>query len=149
MFRVGIALLVCLVCCECMSPQALSELRAERQAKAKAELEAAKIPAVRLSETQIAKLKEMAPVDRIVWYGAGRQSDGKIFVCLVTHGENRFISGSHTQLFAGTFDDSEGSFHQTLAYLQSPYAVVRDCRSRGLDPPVRICQTQYFTTSCP
>jgi hypothetical protein len=46
----------------------------------KAAIEAHKIPAARLSETQIAKLQERAANDQIVWYGAGQQSDGKTYL---------------------------------------------------------------------
>jgi hypothetical protein len=120
-----------------MSSQALREARAEREAKIKAQVEAAKIPAVRLSEAQIASLRENAPNDQILWYGAGRQSDGTIFVCLVTGGKNPIGGGTHTQLFTGTFE-ADATFHQTLAYLVNHQAVINDCRRRGFDPPVRI-----------
>jgi len=125
MFRFALSLLGCLFCCGCMS-----------QAQLKAAIEANKIPPVQLSETQIAKLKEMAPNDQIVWYGAGQQSDGKIFVCLVTSGKNPFAVGN-TQLFTGTFE-SDGSFQQTWARFLNKLDVVNDCRRRGFDPPVTI-----------
>ena len=136
MFRFVLSFLACLFCFGCMSPERV----ALRQAQLQAALEANKLPAVRLSETQIAKLQEKAPNDQIVWYGAGMQSDGKTFVCLVTGGKNRFGGGGHTQLFAGTFE-SDGSFQSTLAYLQSERAVLFDCRRRGFEPPVNVCQT--------
>jgi hypothetical protein len=137
MFRFALSLVVGLVFLGSASAQNLNLLSVERQAKIRAQIEAAKIPAVRLSEMQIATLKARAPKDQVVWVHAGRQSDGKTFVCLVTHGKNRFFGGTHTQLFAGTFE-SDGSFHQTLDYLQSLSAVVNACRRRGFDPPVKI-----------
>jgi hypothetical protein len=112
----------------------LREVQARHQAKIKAAVEAAKIPAVRLNETQIAKLRAMAPNDQVAWHRAGRQSDGKTFVCLVTSGKTIF-GQSRALVFSGTFE-SDGSFQRTLAYLQSTYAVVDDCRKRGFDPPV-------------
>jgi hypothetical protein len=126
-----------------MSP----ELVTQRQAQLKAGLEASKIPAVRLSETQIAKLKEKAGNDQILWYGAGLQSDGTTFVCLVTGGENRFGGGRHTQLLAGTLD-SDGAFQSTLAYLHSERAVLGDCRKRGFEPPVSLCTTSWAGKYC-
>jgi hypothetical protein len=115
--------------------QRLREREAEIQAKVKAEVEAAKIPAVRLSETEVAKLREFAAKGQLVWYSAGRQSDGKIFACFVTSGKTLFGESS-VGVFAGTFE-SDGSFQQTLAYLVSTKAVMQDCRKRGFDPPVR------------
>ena len=131
MFRLALSLLVCLLCCGCSA-----EIMAQRQAALKAKLEAAKLPPVSLSETQIAKLKEMAPHDEFVWYGAGRQSDGAIFVCFVTSRTSIFgVNGA--QLFAGTFE-SDGAFHRSMALLVAPDAVADACRTRGFDPPVRI-----------
>jgi hypothetical protein len=111
-------------------------LDAQRHPNLKADLEAAKIPAVSLSEKQIATLKATAPKNQLaVWYRAGRQSDGKTFVCLVTSGKALFAH--RAQVFAGTFE-SDGSFQQTLAQAWSSYAVRDDCRKRGFDPPVTI-----------
>jgi hypothetical protein len=143
MFRFVLSILVCLFCFGCMSPQ----LRAQREAELKTAIEAHKIPVVRLSEAQIATLKEQAPNDQIAWYRAGRQSDGKIFVCLVTNGKNRFGDSSHTNLITGTLE-SDGSFSRSLAYLQDSRAVVNDCRAHGFDPPIKICQTQVLGTRC-
>jgi len=139
MFRFALALFVGLFFSESASAQLLKELHAAAQAKIKEHIEASKIPAVSLTDKQIAKLKAIAPEDQLVWYRAGRQSDGKTFVCVVTHGKNRLpiFGETHTGLFAGTFE-SDGSLQQTLAYLQSLKAVRRDCWNRGFDPPVTI-----------
>ena len=71
-------------------------------------LQAHKIPAVRLSQTQIAKLKELAPNDQILWYEAGLQSDGKTFVCLVTGQKN---SPERAILLWSAIFDTDGKFH--------------------------------------
>jgi len=111
----------------------LRELQARLQAKINAEVAANKIPAVRLSETQIAKLKAVAPNDRVAWYGAGRQSDGKTFVCLVTDGKTLF-GESRALVFAGTFE-SDGSYQQPFLS-RGTVAATKDCRKHGFDPPV-------------
>jgi hypothetical protein len=147
MFRFALSLLVGLFLFESASAQIITdpnaktvgqrlrEFEAKRRAKILAEVEAAKIPPVHLSETQVAKLKTAtAPRDQIAWYGAGRQSDGKTFVCLVTNGKTLF-GENRALVFAGTFE-SDGSFQQTGAYLWSVPAVVKDCRERGFDPPI-------------
>jgi len=143
MFRFALSLLACLFCFGCASP----ELTAKYQAKLKEEIEAHKIPAVRLSEAQLAKLKEIAPNDQIAWYGAGLQSDGKTFVCLVTGRKNRSGSSTYLSLFTDTFD-SEGSFQRSLAYLWSAKEVMNDCRRRGIEPPINLCRATVFGEVC-
>jgi len=111
----------------------LRELQARLQAKINAEVAAARIPAARLNEAQIAKLRAVAPNDRVAWYGAGRQSDGKTFVCLVTDGKTLF-GESRALVFAGTFE-SDGSYQRPfLSGAARP--AVNECRKRGFDPPV-------------
>ena len=112
----------------------LRELQARLQAKINAEVAAARIPAVRLNETQIAKLRTAAPNDRVAWYGAGRQSDGKTFVCLVTNGKTLF-GESRALVFTGTFE-SDGSFQRPPSFMSSTRSAVITCRRHGFDPPV-------------
>jgi len=85
---------------------------------------------------QLAKLKEFARNHEIAWYRAGRQSDGKTFVCYVTAGKTLFNS-THIGLITGTFEP-DGSFQRTSAHLWGPVTVKNDCRKRGFDPPVTI-----------
>ena len=107
----------------------------------KAQIEAGRIPPVNLSEAQITKLKTLFPkVDRMVWSRAGRQPDGKTFVCFVftTPQEGRTsFEGSPAAVYAGTFE-ADGSFQQTSGHLWNVRHVVNDCRNRGFDPPVKI-----------
>jgi hypothetical protein len=139
MFRFALSLLVGLLFSGRASAQFLKDLQAQAQAKIKAQIEASKIPAVSLTEKQIATLKAIAPNDQVVWHRAGRQSDGKTFVCLVTHGKNRvsIFGETHTELSAGTFE-SDGSFQRSAAHMISPYSVRNECRRHGFDPPVSI-----------
>src|SRR5258708_14688775 len=111
------------------------EARAERQAKIRALIAANKLPAVRLSEAQVARLKAIAPAHRAAWYGAGRQSDGKTFVCLVI--DEKTIFGRRAVVVAGTFEP-DGSFQQTLSRFHSTTAVVIDCQKHGFSPPVVV-----------
>jgi hypothetical protein len=110
----------------------LQELRARFQAKANAVVAANKLPAVRLSATQIANLKAVASNDRVVWYGAGRQRDGRTFVCLVTSGRTLF-GESRALAFGGTFE-ADGSFRRTSS--DTGDGAVKDCRQHGFDPPI-------------
>jgi hypothetical protein len=142
MFRFALSVFVGLLFSGSASAQLLKDLQAAAEAKTKAYIEASKIPAVSLTEQQIAKLKALFGNPQIEWYRAGRQSDGKTFVCLVTNGKDIFGIG-HTELFAGTFE-SDGSFQQTPAHLWSKRTVRRDCWSRGFDPPVTLAGARYW-----
>jgi hypothetical protein len=121
---------------------------AQRQAALKAKLEAAKLPPASLSETQVAKLKEMYAPAQIVWYRAGQRSDGKIYVCLVTQGKNLWGGAGAPGLISGTFEP-DGSFARTLAYLMNgDRAVLKECHVRGFEPPVMLCQASILATNC-
>jgi hypothetical protein len=136
MSRVVLLLLVGLSVFGCANSQAMKELAAKRLAA----IEAAKIPPVDLSEQQIAKLKEFTPRAEIAWLRAGRQSDGKIFVCHVVEGKN-FFGTRGINLMTGTFE-ADGSYQQSRAYLWSLRAVLEECHAHGFAPPVTI-RTNY------
>jgi hypothetical protein len=115
--------------------QRMREAQAERRAKIGALIAANRLPAVRLSEAQVARLKAIAPAHRLAWYDAGRQSDGKTFVCLAI--DEKTIFGRRAVVVAGTFEP-DGSFQQTLSRFHSATAVVIDCQKHGFNPPVVV-----------
>jgi hypothetical protein len=132
MFRVALGLALGLCCAGCVSREFMQELRE----KEKARIEAARIPEVQLSEAQMTKLREYTPKGQISWLGAGRQSDGQIFVCHVVPGKTRF--GDRTvALLTGTFD-GDGPYERTWAHIRSERTVLQECHSHGFDPPVTI-----------
>ncbi len=136
MLRLLCLLIVGISVSGCVSSETMKKLAEKRQAA----IEAAKLPPVTLNEQQTAKLKELAPKAHIVWLGAGRQKDGRVFVCHVVRG-NDIFGKSHIALFSGTFE-ADGSYRRSWAYLSSAQAVVEDCRAHGFDPPVFI-RTNY------
>jgi hypothetical protein len=115
----------------CLSREAMQEL----QAKQKARIEAARIPEVQLSQAQIAKLQEVTPRGQITWLRAGRQSDGRIFVCHVASGKPPF--GGSAGLITGFFEP-DGSYQRSPAHFMSLQAVLEDCHERGFEPPIAI-----------
>jgi Tfp pilus assembly protein PilV len=119
----------------CASREQLREMRAQQRAK----IEAAKLPAVQLNAAQMAKLQELAPKSDITWLGAGRQADGRIFVCHVVTGKTLF-GGKSVALFTGTFE-ADGSYARSPARYLSKQAIVADCQAHGFDPPVTIKTT--------
>jgi hypothetical protein len=136
MFRFTCLLVLGLSSAGCSSREAMQEAMQERQAKQKARIEAARIPEVQLSDAQMAKIRELAPRAQVVWLRAGRQSDGKIFVCHVISAKNVFGQSS-VRLKTGTFEP-DGSYQKTAAYLWSVGAVLDECHTHGFQPPVTI-----------
>jgi hypothetical protein len=132
MYRFVLLLVLGLSCVGCVSREAMQELRANQKAR----IEAARIPAVQLSEAQMAKLKEHTPRGQIVWLRAGRQSDGNIFVCHVVSGKT-LLGGTSVGLLTGTFQD-DGSYERTWAHIHSLRAVLDECHAHGYEPPVTI-----------
>lgn len=136
LFRFACLLVLGLSCAGCVSREAMQQARQEQQAKQKARIEAARIPEVQLSDTQMAKVRELTPRAQVVWLRAGRQSDGKIFVCHVISAKNVFGQTS-VGLKTGTFE-ADGSYQKTAAYLWSLSAVLDECHTHGFQPPVTI-----------
>jgi hypothetical protein len=132
MFRFALLLILGLSCAGCVSREFMQELRE----KEKARIEAARIPDVQLSEAQMTKLREFTPKGQISCLRAGRQSDGKTFVCHVVSGKNIF--GTPTVgLLTGTFED-DGSYQRTWAHINSLRAVLAECHAHGFEPPVTV-----------
>jgi hypothetical protein len=135
-FRFASLLIVGLSLAGCASREAMHEAMQERQAKQKARIEAARIPEVQLSDAQMAKIRELAPRAQVVWLRAGRQSDGKIFVCHVASAKNIF-GNTGVGLWVGTLE-ADGSYQRSPAYLWSLSAVLDECHAHGFQPPVTI-----------
>jgi hypothetical protein len=111
----------------------MKNLSPEAKAQIHANLEKWKVVPLSLSETQIAKLKTLAPNDRLVWYRAGRQkNDGKTFVCAVTDGKTLW-GKSRALIFAGTLE-SDGSFQPAVKIPGSTDEGL--CIRAGFHPPV-------------
>lgn len=132
MFRFAALLVLGLCCAGCVSREVMQDLRD----KQKARIEAARIPEVQLSEAQMTKLREYTPKGQISWLRAGRESDGKIFVCHVVTGKTVF--GSPTVgLLTGRFE-GDGAYERSWAHINSHSAVLDECHKHGFDPPVTI-----------
>jgi hypothetical protein len=80
MFRIVLLLAAGSALGGCLSREAMQDL----QAKTKARIEANRIQEVQLSEQQTAKIQALRPSAQITWLRAGRQDDGKTFVCHVS-----------------------------------------------------------------
>jgi hypothetical protein len=119
----------------------LDDLKAQAAARRAAMIEAGKMPPVRLSEKQMARLKQESPRGQIVWLGAGRQKDGKIFVCHVATGKD-LIGVKFVNLHTGTFE-ADDSYEPSTARFQSHAAVLRECNSHGFEPPVSVTVRAY------
>jgi hypothetical protein len=84
MIRTVLLLLVGMFFCADAQAGFWDDMKAKIEARRLATIQAGKLPPVRLTEKQMASLnKETAKRGRIVWLGAGRERDGKIYVCHV------------------------------------------------------------------
>jgi len=116
-----------------------ADQRRELEARAKAVIDARRIPEVELKSEQVALLKKPADNSRIVWGRAGRQADGKTFVCYVTStpippnifGQRR---KDIVMVHAGAFGE-DGSFKESAIPLLGEHGFY-ECHDKGIDPPV-------------
>jgi hypothetical protein len=137
MFRLVLLSLVLAIFLESAQAGFLDDLKAQAEARRAETIKAGKMPPVRLNEKQMAKLKdETGPRSEITWVKAGRQKDGKTFVCHVISGTD-YIGRKHVSLLAGTFE-ADGSYRQSAARYHSKDAVLKECNSNGLEPPVTV-----------
>lgn len=146
MIRVVATVAGCIALAGCTG-DALREL----EAKQRAEIDARRIPDVALMPAQTTLLKKPSDRSRIAWVRAGTQSDGKIFVCYVTStpppptiwGSDKTIFGESRpeviQVHSGTFE-ANGTFKANESLLIDDVHF-HDCRSRGINPPVRAVLT--------
>lgn len=105
-------------------------------------LDANRIPDVELTPEQIKALTANLPhirrdEIRVVWVRAGRQNDGKTFVCYVTKAPVALLgSPDSVSVHTGTFD-IDGSFRPTAIPLLGESYPVESCQMKGFDPPIR------------
>jgi hypothetical protein len=136
MVRFALLLLVCVPLVDSAHAGWLDDLKAKAAAERAAMIKANKIPPVRLSQKQTAQLPGAKNEgSKIVWVGAGRQKDGKIFVCHVSIGKKR----GYVSLLAGTLE-ADGSYQRTTG---SKEGTLRACWEHGFEPPVTIRRRFY------
>jgi hypothetical protein len=114
-------------------------LTASTSASAQKSIEAGKLPPVRLSAQQVGKLKGAGTTfnTKVVWHGAGRQSDRNTFVCFVTKGTT-VLGQEVLGLWVGTFE-ADGEYHSAMT--MTNYArKLAECHKHGIFPPVQVKQ---------
>lgn len=115
----------------------LDDLKAKAAANREKMIKEGRMPPVQLNQKQLALLPKATRYEsKTTWVGAGRQKDGKIFVCHVSNGKLLF-GGKHVGVFAGTFE-KDGSYQRTSTHMHSAFAVIQECWMHGLRPPVWI-----------
>jgi hypothetical protein len=135
MLRFALLLLVGMSFADRANAGLFEDIRKENVARVLAIIKEGKLPPVFLNERQKAKLPLTGVQPKITWLGAGRQKDGKIFVCYVTLAKDNFgikILG----LKAGTFE-ADGSFQES-SRLSGNEGVLSACWRHGFRPPVKL-----------
>jgi len=98
-------------------------------------MEPAKLPSVRLSTQQVAKIQARLPNNKVVWHAAGRKPDGQILVCFV-YEATPIIGPKLLNIWAGIFEKGD-SFDTIWGGLNNRERL-RNCRLMGINPPFYI-----------
>jgi hypothetical protein len=142
MFRFAVIVAAAMILAGC------SELARQAQEAKRKEIEAAKIPEVKLTPAQVAALTVTRERMRVVWVGAGLQKeDGKTFACAVLAPINPPALGNKDSVavITGTFEP-DGSFSNKYNIIIGEQDPIGNCQRKGFDPPVRTVRTYSTMT---